>query len=89
MKTQDVITQLIGEPDGWDQWDTFNFVFYNVEHNGIKYKSVDIDFENGIVTYWNDEGDKPLLKFAIRATLEHINQPESPLDECLDDYLEH
>lgn len=68
MKASDVTIQLIGEWKGWDQQDTSAFSFYDVEKDGISYPCVYVDFEKGIVAYY-DVNNQEVMKFAIKASL--------------------
>lgn len=62
----DVIKQLIGETNDWDQVDTFLFVFYNPSK--FSNKNVNVDLVKGIVEVWGEE--KLEHTFNIIATLQ-------------------
>jgi hypothetical protein len=52
--SEDVIKQLVGDGEGWDQSDTFDFVIYkSSKFNGA---DVNVCLEQGIVEVLNDEG---------------------------------
>lgn len=73
MISKDVIEQLIGPIESWDQMDTMAFVIYNVTHEGKTYPSANVNFEKGVVEFYNEDDDV-VLKFAIKATLEPITE---------------
>lgn len=75
MKPQDVIKQLIGECDSWDQLDTLAFTF----NEPSKFPTADcafVDLEKGtLAVRWFGDGEKEdeVIKekiYAIKATLE-------------------
>lgn len=72
MKPKDVIKQIItNDPSGWDENDTMSFQFYDAEVNGVVYSAVGIDFENGFVECYDEDG-KVIKKFSIKTTLEEF-----------------
>ena len=70
MQPQDVLIQLVGEGDGWDQIDTLDFMVYKPS----KFPEADsaaVYFSTGIVELYSAE--KIIRQFAIKATLEQVD----------------
>ena len=81
MKAQDVVEQLIGGCDGWDQPDTMAFNFYK-PRNFPTADSAFVDFAKGkVVIQYIGAGELPDEQFreevyAIKATLEPYEAPD-------------
>lgn len=67
MKPEDVIKQLVGETTDWDQHDTMLFSFY--ECSKFDGALTTIDFDNGILAVYNEDGTEEVNRYAIKATL--------------------
>jgi len=71
MKPKDCISQIIDSHTGWDQQDTMAFTLYEPTCRGIKYAAADIDFEKGLVSFWNDK-DTKAEEFSIKVSIEPV-----------------
>jgi len=67
MKPTDVIKQLVGEHEGWDEIDNMIFHFYSCsKFNG---KNVTINFPNGTLEVYSDDETTVEQSFSIKAEL--------------------
>lgn len=67
----DVIEQIAGKPEEWDQVDALSFVVYN--STKFEGKDVNINFESGLVEILNEDGTKVEKTFAIEVKLHEID----------------
>lgn len=56
-----VLGKVIGECEGWDEIEICKIVFVDFKSNGkcpsLTDGDITIDYENGVIVYYDDEGD--------------------------------
>lgn len=73
-----VLGRVIGTATGWDQCDTFVMMLYDFEPaNDVDLPAgdINIDFENGVVETFNEEGKVVLSKDIVLALFDVMKEP--------------